>query len=205
MQVLITSPEKDEFTRYFRVWTKRLIKQIEQHCLIYHLDKGQANRKRLSGMLEKKSIDLVLINGHGSDNLVEGQEDVVLDKDNVALLQGKDVHVMSCSSAAVLGPLAIKSGTKSYVGYDAHFFAVLSRDNTVTPEKDDTAALFLDPAFTAQKALAIGKNPNEAVATAKKEYNRSIVKALKSSVQSDNDQFIALLKFDRDHLVSCSA
>ena len=75
-------------------------------------------------------------------------------------------------------------------------------DKISNPLEDTTAALFLDPAFTAQKALIGGKAPSEAVALAKKEFNRSIVKALTSPIQSDNDQFVGLLLWDRDHLVS---
>ena len=110
---------------------------------------------------------------------------------------------MSCSSAKELGALAITAGAKDYVGYDAPFFAPTMDEKQKSPAKDKTASLFLDPAFIAEKALINGKSADEAALLAKKEFNRSIVKALTSDIQSDNDQFIGLLKWDRDHLVSC--
>lgn len=109
---------------------------------------------------------------------------------------------MSCSSAKTLSPTAVQNGAKAYVGYDEPFFASRLDDKISDPLTDETAALFLNPAFITQKALADGKTPREAIALAKKEYNRSIVKALTSPIQSDNDQFVSFLLWDRDHLVA---
>lgn len=204
MNILITSPETDIFTRYIRVWAKRLIKELRsKNHNIFHLDKGKANRKKTAGLLAKKDIQLVLFNGHGNDCELRGQNEVILDAQNIDILSGKIVHAMSCSTAKELGSIAVKSGAKAYVGYDAPFLAPTFNEKNNNPLEDDTAALFLNPAFSAQRALANGKTPNEAITLAKNEYNRSIVKALKSDIQSDNDQFVGLLLYDRNHLVAC--
>ncbi|MDO4967200.1 MAG: hypothetical protein Q4E70_00310 [Candidatus Saccharibacteria bacterium] len=204
MKVLLTNPEVDIFTRYLRVWSKKLIKDVRKiGTKFITLDKEQVSRARFEGTLAKTDSDVVLLHGHGSDNCVLGQNEQIVDKDNAKILEGKKVHAMSCSSAKKLGPLAISMGAKAYVGYDALFLAPTMDEKQNDPSKDNTAALFLDPAFIAEKALINGKDADEAVKLAKEEYNRSIVKALMSDIQSDNDQFVSLLKWDRDHLVSC--
>lgn len=203
MRILVSNPEVDAMTRYLLCWSKKLIKEIEGRNEIFHLERKKANRKKIEGMLKKKDIDLVLLNGHGGDNFVLGHNDeVVVDCGNVGLLEGKVVHAMSCNSAKGLGEVAMDIGVKAYVGYDAPFLAPRMNDKISNPLNDSTAALFLDAAFIPQKALADGKNSVEAVRMGKKGYDRSIVKALMSPVQSDNDQFVGLLLWDRDHLVT---
>ena len=203
MKVLITNPEIDGFTRYLLAWSRRLIKEMSSRHDFFHLDKSKSTRRRFEGMIRKVSPDLILLNGHGTESYVLGHNnESLVDLNNVDLLSGKTIHAMSCHSARKLGPVAVAHGAKAYLGYDQPFFASRMDDKISNPLEDTTAALFLDPAFTAQKALIGGKAPSEAVALAKKEFNRSIVKALTSPVQSDNDQFVGLLLWDRDHLVS---
>lgn len=203
MRVLVTSPEVDGLTRYLRVWSKRLIKRNNKKHDFLCLDGKKATRKRTMGMISKKRVDAVLFNGHGSDCEVAGYDEVIFDTDSAEMLNGKVVHALSCHTAKTLGPKAIQCGAKEYVGYDEKFVALLQNDKIGHPEEDDTAALFLDPAFVAQEALLDGKSGQEAVTLAKKAYNRSILKALNSDVQSDNDQFIGWLLWDREHLKSC--
>ena len=202
MQVLMTNPEVDAFTRYLLCWSKELKREFETRAQFYHLDGKKVNRKKFEGLLKNKNVGVVLVNGHGSDNCVYGNDDIILDDKNVNLIKGKVVHAMSCSSAKTLGKKAIEVGVKAYVGYDEPFLAPRMNDKISNPLLDETASLFLDPAFITQKALINNKKPKEAVSLARKEYNRSIVKALMSPIQSDNDQFVGLLFWDRDHLVN---
>ena len=71
------------------------------------------------------------------------------------------------------------------------------------PLRDNTAALFLDAAFAAPKVLLRGGTVKDAIEASRKEYDRSIRKAINSDIQSDNDQFVNWLYWDRDNLVAC--
>lgn len=205
MLVLVTNPEMDKLTRYLRVWTKKLIKQFNKKHDFIHLEQSKANQKRLHKTLEKKGVECVLLNGHGANDRIAGNNpnDILIDIDSAHLLTGTVVHALSCNTAKNLGPAAIKQGAKAYIGYDEQFIAVLKDGNLSNPLQDDTAALFLDPAMAAPKALLDGKSAAEAIAQAKQAYNNSIIKAFSSDIQSDNDQFIKLLLWDRNHLKSC--
>ncbi len=203
MRVLVTNPEVDSLTRYLLVWTERLLSSHKNRHEFIRLKADQVVRKRVIGVLSKKNIDAILFNGHGSSKQVQGQNGAIFGVDDVAFLRGKIVHALSCNTAKTLGPLARQSGVKEYVGYDESYVVLLQRDKIDHPELDGTAALFLDPAFIAPAALLNGKSGGEAVTLAKRAYNRSILKALDSDIQSDDDQFIGWLLWDRDHLVAC--
>lgn len=205
MLVLVTNPEIDQLTRYLRVWTKKLIKHFNKKHDFIHLEQSKVSQKRFRKTLEKKGVECVLLNGHGADDRIAGNslDDILLDTSSAHLLKGTTVHALSCSTAQTLGPEAIRQGAKAYVGYDKQFVIVLKNDHLSNPLQDDTAALFLDPAMAVPKALLDGKSAAEAVAQAKQAYNNSIIKAFSSDIQSDNDQFIKLLLWDRNHLKSC--
>ena len=147
---------------------------------------------------------MVLLCGHGASDVVIGDEEIVLDTENDELLAGKIIHALSCKSADKLGPDATKKGAKAYIGYKDDFIAFLDDSKRVSrPLADETAALFLKPAFIVPRVLLRGGAPEDALTAAKKAYNRSIREALNSDIQSDADQFINWLLWDRDNLIVC--
>ncbi len=205
MRVLMTNPEVDPLTHYLSAWTDNMLKKSRskenQYC---RLKNKKVTRKNFESFLNKGAIDLVLICGHGASNAIEGDSEIILDMKNTNLLAHKTVHALSCQSAKQLGPDAIQKGAKAYIGYDENFIAFLDNTKRLSrPLKDDIASLFLNPAFTAPRELLKGSTPEKAVSIAKKAYNESIRKAINSDIQSDADQFIGWLFWDRDHLVSC--
>ena len=205
MQVLLTNPEVDPLTYSLSVWTEKMLKESKQKTAqLYRLKREKANRKEFETFLKKKSIDLVLLCGHGACDKIAGNNEVILDTDNDNLLNGRIVHALSCQSAKKLGPDAMQKGAKGYVGYKENFIAFFDDSKKSTePLRDETLSLFLEPALTAPKVLLKGGTPEEAVISAKKAYNKSIREAINSDIQSDADQFIGWLFWDRDNLVSC--
>ena len=202
MRVLVTNPEKDILTRYLHVWTDSLLSKFANQHDFIHLDQDRANRKETLSVLNKRNIDLVLFNGHGSDEAIEGQDEIIFNIDDVDLLKDKTVHTLACQTAKTLGPAAKHSGVKDYIGYDEDFIVIYQEGKVGHPEDDETAALFLDPAFAVQDCLLTGKTGSEAVDAGKEAFKRSILKALNSDIQSDDDQLVAWLWWDQEHLVA---
>ena len=205
MRVLLTNPETDILTYYLSAWTNNMLKKSKTRSnKYYQLKREKVTRKNFESILRNRQVDLVLLCGHGRPDAVSGDKEIILDINNSDALKGKAVHALSCRSADVLGPNAIKNGAKAYIGYKEDFIAFLDNSKRASrPLEDDTARLFLDPAFTVPKVLLKGWTPEKAVFAAKMAYNKSIKEALNSDIQSDADQFINWLLWDRDNLVSC--
>lgn len=206
MRVLLTNPEVDVLTRYLLAWTEDMLKKCKNTSNdYYHLMYEKVTRNNFESILTSRSVDLILLCGHGSSTSVSGDNEVVLDKNNSHLLNGKVAHALSCQSAKILGKDAVKKGAVAYVGYKEDFVAFLNNSKSISrPLEDKTAALFLDAAFTVPKILLRGASVEDAVVAAKNEYNHSIKKAINSDIQSDDDQFLNWLYWDRDNLVICN-
>lgn len=202
MRVLLTNPENDNITFYLRVWTDDILKKCKNvKNKYFRLKREKVSRKNVENMLKKRGVDLVLFCGHGESDKIYGREnEVIVDATNVGLLKDKNVYSFSCMSAKKLGKVATKYGAKSYIGYDEDF-VMFSDDTARKPFDDEIATLFLKPAFAVTKALLKGKTSEEAVDTAKKEFDKSIARAINSDIQSDADSFVNWLYWDRDHLV----
>lgn len=201
MKALLTSPEYDSITHYLRAWSLRLKKEHRGQSRFIHLDRKDANRKNFENLLKKRSIDIVIINGHGGVDRMAGNDgEIILDENNNNLLEGTKVHSLSCKTAKQLGPKTVAKGAEAYIGYDEDFVLVYDESKISKPEKDKTAGLFLDAAFTAPKALLNGKTIVESVELTRKKYDKSILEAFNSDVQSEDDQFIKYLIWDRNHL-----
>lgn len=208
MRVLLTSPESDELTHYLRVWTDEVLRECKnKNNKYFHLKRSRVTRKNVSSILGKRGVDLALFCGHGEDDQVYGNDEneVILDKRNAWLLKGKTAYAFSCRSAKRLGKEAVKNGANAYIGYKEDFIAFMDDANGMSkPLEDEIASLFLRPAFAVSKALLSEKSPDEAVSLARKEFDKSISMAINSEVQSDADQFINWLRWDRDNLVACT-
>ena len=204
MRILVTSPETDNITRYLRAWTKQLLEKAHRQHQVLHLDGEKVTRKHFCGILRKKSINIVCLNGHGADDRILGhRQETLLDTQNIELLSGTTAHVLACNTAKTLGPSAMAVGTRGYIGYDERFI-MLSRPTKISqPLQDDVARLFLDAAFTAPKALLDGKSCQETVELTQNAYRRSIQEALNSDIQSDKDRCVGFLLWNLKHLKSC--
>lgn len=204
MRVLVSSPESDPITRYMHAWSKKLVEEFSGKHDFIHLEGERAVREHFCGLLAKDYPDIVLINGHGGDDVIIGHnQEVLINSANVQLLKDKMIHALSCSTAKVLGGLAMRAGAKGYIGYDASFVLIGREGGLSDPLKDDLVQLFMEPAFTAPRGLLNGKSPEEAVELTQNAYKRSIRAALNSDIQLDQEQCVPYLLHDLRHLKAC--
>lgn len=201
MKVLVSSPESDNITRYLHAWSKKMVEDFANKHDFVHLEGEHANRDHFCGLLRKDYPEIVLINGHGGDDMIAGHnQEILIDATNVSLLKGKIVHALSCSTAKVLGELAVAAGAKGYIGYDASFVLISRQGALSNPLGDDLAQLFLEPAFAAPRGLLSGKAVRESAGSARDAYKRSIKSALNSDVQSDQEQCVPYLLHNLNHI-----
>jgi len=162
---LITRPEHDDTTRYLSSWSRRALELAQSKGIkILDLNKERANRKEVEGMLVKQTPELVVLNGHGNDDVVTGHKNEPLIKcgQNEKLLKGKITYAISCRSAKNLGRKSVQAGAKAYIGYEDDFIFLYDQLKITRPLDDETAGLFLKPATEVVTLLLKGYSAVEA-------------------------------------------
>lgn len=174
---LITRPTYDKITSYLHDFSKETIKTIKttKDIHIIDLDGPKANRINLENSFHKENPKLIFLNGHGDKKTVAGDNDkIILDEENIELTKDKIVYALACNSLEELGKIAIKKGTKAYVGYEASFMIVCDPSRESAPYKDKNALPFKRACVKLINALVFGKSVGEAIELTKEEYKHSI-------------------------------
>ncbi len=147
MRLLITRPRYEETTHYLYHWAGELVAEAtRRHVELIDLQKEKATRQQLESYLRKKSPDIVILNGHGNDSSVAGENGECLIKagENTSLLKDKKVYVRACRAGRRLGPDVIKAGADGFVGYSQDFIFPYDKDNFQRPLERDQLVEFRD-------------------------------------------------------------
>ena len=202
--VLVTSPSSDPTTRYISAWAERTVEALKSKGLKFIvLLKDRATASIFSSMMKRHSPSLLFLNGHGGSNLVCGHNEEILlqaGKNEIAL-KGTVTYALSCSSAKVLGPAAVKAGAVAYIGYNEDFVFFRSPEKVNRPIEDKTAEMFLTPANHVVVSLAKGHTAGEATTAAKGYFFRGIQKLISSESTKDDREYLRYMIWDMRSLV----
>lgn len=202
--MLITRPNHDVTTNYLFYWSISLINLAKRRNIpISDLAQKRANLKEFTSVILKTKPTFIVLNGHGDDSVVTGyNNETLVDIDNSqSLLNGSVVYARSCKSARKLGPQAIISGCKAYVGYDEDFVFVSEAAKVSHPLEDKTAQLFLEPSNQVVISILKGHSPAESNRRSKEAYKRNIQKLMSSSSSKEDVELIPNLVWDYMHQV----
>lgn len=191
--MLVTRPDYDPATRYLSTWSLALIEEAKRKGLsVMDLADEKARRTDLEGRLQKTNPDLVVLNGHGSDDCVTGQDGEILIKalDNTSLLKGKVTYAVSCNSAAVLGEEVGTYPDTAYIGYEKEFAMFQSRDHLSRPLEDPFAKPFMELSNYVVTSLLKGHGASESIKRAK-EVGKTRIYSLLASNADVNAQAVA--------------
>jgi len=202
-KLLITRPDYETTTNYLFKWSEKLITEAnDMGIIVDDLKSNFANRKEFDKKI-KNNHGFVYLNGHGSPNIVTGQNGETLLKfaDNESCVKDKIVYAMSCSSAKRLGKSCVASGGLSYLGYDEDFIFIIDEEKINNPKEDTLASYFLSPSNHLVEHLISGKTTGEAFGVSQSVFN-DCIKTLSSSEASPADRdLLPYLVWDRDHQV----
>lgn len=204
--LLITRPEHDYATRYLSAWAERFFEVAKNKgYTIIDLYRKRANRKEVESILCKRNPNLVIINGHGSDDAVSGHENelLLIAGDNASLLEGKITYAISCRSARGLGEEVGQYINTTYIGYREDFIFIYLEKHHTHPLEDKLAGLFLDPSNFVATTLLKGHPAKEAVLRAQQEFLRKIQELLLSDINTDKSSALRWLVWDMKHLTLC--
>ena len=179
-RILVTRPEHDPLTRHLSRWNSKIIEVAKSkgHA-VTDLHKEKANKKEFEGRIKKLNPALVLLNGHGDETCVTGNDNEILVEKgkNEMLLKNKITYAVSCSSAKKLGSVCADSNT-AYIGYDEPFALNLDRQFLSDPLHDMRAKNFLEPSNRVACSLLKGHTAKEASDNSKKAFKENIIELL---------------------------
>ncbi|MFH1065330.1 MAG: hypothetical protein V1734_02380 [Nanoarchaeota archaeon] len=181
MNFLITRPEHDDTTHYLSNWAKKVIGCAEIHSFnVTDLNREMAVQKEFESRIAKNNPCLVMLNGHGDDNLVTGHQNkpLLVGGTNDKLMKSRIVYALSCRSAKELGIKAVSSGAKSYTGYNDDFVFSYTPSMISRPLNDEKAMLFFEPSNLFIDSLIKGNTVEEARAKTEQLFKKNITKAL---------------------------
>lgn len=182
--LLITRPLYEGTTHYLFFWSNQIIDFAKSKSYdILDLKTKKANRKTLESYLNNNKPTLVVLNGHGSSDLIAGQDDEVIIKvgENEEILKGTIVYALSCKTGQVLGPKSIDKGTISYIGYKEDFNFWGNSTYTSRPHTDPRAKLFFDPSNLIAISLMKGRSIKDSCEKAKNAFRENAVKLIASN------------------------
>lgn len=154
------------------------------------LAEKKANRKELESYIKKLEPEVVILNGHGSEDSIFGQDGEVLIKagENEYILKNSTVFSLSCSSAKILGVASIKKGTKAYIGYKNDFIFAYTEGYSTRAELDPLAKLFLEPTNKIAMLLISGGSPKNAHQRGIEAFSKNLQQVLLSN---SSEEYVA--------------
>lgn len=193
MLLLLTRPRYDTPTHYLFHWSSLLIdKAKEKGVGIIDLNKDKAKRQKLHSYLGKQPIDVVILNGHGSQKAVVGQEEIILSTGNgTELLKGKTIFIRACDTGTILGKEIMTKGARGFVGYVQPFMFPIDKDCIAKPLEDQLAGPILECSNQVGFSLIKGKPAEEANKDSLVKYTETINQY--SSSQATNSFLLPIL------------
>jgi len=180
--LLTTTPRFDDGTEYLAYYTSLILRQAEKHSIDNKNFTGPAATGRhVSQFIQKKNPELLLINGHGSAESLEGHKNEILfsiDK-NLHLLADRITYARACDAAQTLGKNAVHNNNGCFIGYERPFSFWIDERRSAVPAKDKVAALFLLPSNEVMNLLLKGNTAQEAHDRSKQKMIENMNEVLK--------------------------
>lgn len=202
--ILFTRPNHEPVVKYLSAWSEILIEEAKAKAIeVINLFGAKANRREAEGRLAKMRPSLVVLNGHGNEEAVAGQDDepLVQAGENSAVLAGKVTYAVSCHAAARLGREVGEYPDTAFIGYEKKFAFMHSHGFFRNPKDDPLAKPFMEFSNQVVRSLLKGHSAHESVERAKavgETHLRSLV-----SSEADPDARMAAAFLWRD--ISCLA
>lgn len=204
MIFLITRPDYEPATKYLSSWSEEIIKTARNKGkTVIDLKGEKANKQEFIGRISKLDPRFVMLNGHGSEESIAGQDHEILVRagDNETILHSRLIYAVSCSSGKILGPKCVEKGNGTFIGYSDMFIFVYDRKYMSRPLDDKRAAPFMEGSNHVAVSLLKGHNAEEASKRSREMFERSYKKLLSSNSDSNSLQTAKYLRWNMKHQV----
>lgn len=202
--MIITRPNHDNTTNYLFMWSKHILTFAkEANIRIVDVSGKKVTKKVLESYIKKIKPIFIMINGHGNNDCVCGQDDEELVRNGVNETIFKDtvVYARSCSSASGLGQTCAANVNTTYIGYTGDFWFMFEEEKLFRPLEDQTAEKFLEPSNYVAISLLKGCTAQEANKRSKNMMKQQILKMFASTASSDAQSMLPLMMWNYNHQV----
>jgi hypothetical protein len=149
---------------------------------------SKSNKGKVQQALDENEITHITGCGHGSPTVYTGHGNAHIfstsDKQLLAKLKGKHIHLLSCLTAQQLGPAMMENGAKSFAGYHPSFYFTWK-----------SAFQFFEADAALDIAFANGKSAPQAYKQTIDKFNETLDKLSKSDPSA-----VKYIVIDRDGL-----
>ena len=162
---LLTTVELDPVTTCLSKWSKKLEEEAErQRFDVVNLHQENATRKNLESRIESRKPSLLVFNGHGLSDRIQGfNEPLLIAGENEGVTNGLLVYARTCSCVSKLGESCVKQGVKAFVGYLGLFFIPLDGLKAAHPFEDELSAPIMRTSNLIVEVLLKGNSVRDAI------------------------------------------
>ncbi len=183
-RLLITRPVHDHITNYFHAYSEEIIQTAQTKG--WTVEQAKATRKEIHSRLEAHTPALIVFNGHGNEETIEGEKNqIIADMDSAHLFQNTFVFVRACSCLKRLGPKAIEKGCKAFIGYRGKFALPRIHKYEATPLKDPAAQPVMSVSNVVPIQIINGHTASDAVNAAHAAATKQILRLASSKEEYD--------------------
>ncbi len=181
--LIITLPRYDDTTEYLSQFSRQIEEEADDKGIkLKGLKDEKVTREGLEEVITKLDYKMIVFNGHGSSNAIEGyKEEIVKVGINDDLLRERIVYARSCHVAKELGKECTKDTRYGcFIGYDRPFQFYVDIRCTTNPLRDNTAKLFLEPSNLVPISIIKGNSTSNANENSKRQLLKNIKKILRN-------------------------
>lgn len=204
MTLLITRPDYEPATKYLSCWSEKIITVAEVKGIkVIDLLGDKAKKSELTGRITKLNPRLMVLNGHGDQISIAGQDDETLISigENEHLLHSRITYAVSCRSGKGLGRKAVEKRDTAFIGYDDDFVFTSDRKCLSRPLTDKRAKPFMEASNQVALALLKGHKVRRASERSKQMFEESYKKLLSSATDPNALQDARFLWWNKNHQV----
>lgn len=201
MLFLLSRPRHDRPTHYLFHWAGLLIDEARKRGVrVIDLSKDKATLEKFQSYLAKQPIDVVILNGHGNQESVTGQGEVIISTGNgTDLLKDKKIFVRACDAGTILGKEIVEMGAKGFIGYIQPFIFPIDKECFNEPLKDKLAAPVMECSNQVGFSLIKGSSAEQAHQDSLGKYAQAIDKY--SSSEATNSFLLPILWWNMTYQV----
>lgn len=202
--VLITQPDFDRTTRYISSWSEFVEEfSVKRGNDTITLKGKRANRFEFESVTKKTQPQLIMLNGHGNDSEVAGQDNETLLTTNSVdeVVKGRIIYALSCSAAKKLGHDCVKKGALAFFGYTQDYIFLHNHPKVSRPKEDKRAELFFGPSNLIPISLIKGNNVKNSYQGSKDLLRKNILDLLNSETYNEDRICLPYLIWNYQNLV----